>query len=231
MDNYQSGGVQDMIEQDVENLVQGLKTPGAMRWQRVYVAIAFDTSGSMDENGKAVDAFNGVKGMLENIAADRYAERFMFAIAEFDSSARVTYPFTTAAELIASFRQPRPGGSTCIGAALEEMHGLLLPVKQEDPLAPGNVAFIFSDGMNMELSPDPIEAANKLKSVATVVSVCFTEKSDRSLMSQIATNPQTCYDVKQGGLTGFLKRFGRTLTHTVRIGQKVANTMGQIGQN
>ena len=216
-----------VITAEIERMTQGLGTVGSMRWQLVHVGVAVDVSLSMKDRDKFKEAFAAFAGLLSQVAADRYAERFRFARVEFTTSALVTQRFGLASDLLRNLKPSRPRGSTSIGSALEELYDLLLPVRPTDPLAPGNVGFIFSDGDETEWTPDPVAAGEKVKSVSTLVTVCFGKHANRELMRNIAS-PQCCYDVGEGNLVQFLKRFGRTLTYTVNRGGHSAKTMTQI---
>src|SRR6185503_17328175 len=80
------------------------------------------------------------------------------------------------------------------------------------------VVIAFTDGGHNQ-GPAPHDAANRLKTIADLVTVAFGDAADEALMGALATSTQHFYRCSNGReLRKFLAAVGATMTATMAAG-------------
>lgn len=214
----------------------GLKRPSWIcRNVKQNVILLRDKSGSM-EGQKAKDASAASIDLVGELAEASNKDGFNVAIVDFASKSEIIHSIEKATLLNANVSPLTVGflsGSTNVTAGLEDAVSILEKAENQDQegvvyLRP--VVIVFTDGCHNE-GPAPHKTADRLKSIADLVTVAFGSDADESLMRSLATTPQHFYRCSSGReLRSFLAAVGATMTATMASGSNATEALMTIQQ-
>jgi len=219
------------------NIVRGgLRRPNWIcRNVRQNVVIIRDKSSSMSGK-KTKDASNACLDLVAELAEPTNKDGFYVGVVDFASNSKVVHDLVKATTLhgvVDSLSLGISGGSTNITAGLEDALSILEKAKKQNYenltyLRP--VGIIFTDGCHNK-GPEPHKIANRLKSIADLVTVAFGSDADEGLMRSLATSPQHFYRCSTGReLRTFLAAVGATMTATLAVGKNATQALTTIQQ-
>ena len=214
----------------------GLRRPNWIcRNVKQDVVLVRDKSGSMSGQ-KARDASVASLDLVAELAEPTNKDGFNVAVVDFSSGSKVIHNLEKATVLngnVSPLSAGLFGGSTNITAGLEDAVSIL--EKAETQSAEGvshlrPVVIVFTDGCHNE-GPNPHDVANRLKSIADLVTVAFGSDADEVLMNSLATTPQHFYRCSTGReLRSFLAAVGATMTATMTAGSNATQALTMIQQ-
>lgn len=188
---------------------------------RQRLVVIRDCSGSM-HGDKAREASEATLALCQELARPLNKDGFWVAVADFSEKAIVVHELEKASALVSHLRPldaGRLGATTNITAGLDLAHEILEQIavesEQTDVRYLRPACLLLSDGAHND-GPPPIQAADRLKAIADVVTVGFGRDADEVMLRQIATSEKHCVRCASGReLRVFFAQVGATLTQTL----------------
>jgi uncharacterized protein YegL len=215
-------------------LSSGLKRPlWLSRGARQLVIPVRDGSGSM-RGTKARDAEEACGNLISILAAKSNMDAFETAVIDFGNDAEIVHPRCKATEIDGHVGKIGMKGWTNITAGLKLALDILdtsgaTQSAGSDYLRP--VIILFSDGRH-NADEDPMETANRIKTIADLVTVGFGRDADEDMLRAIASSPSHFYSCANGSLFKELfVLYGKTLATTRRAGVNATHALSQISQS
>jgi uncharacterized protein YegL len=210
------------FEHPTASIIKGLVRPACVsNHNKQECMILRDTSGSMQEEGKARDASRACDELISELAVEANKDAFHVGIIDFNDGAKVAHPFTKATLLDGKVAPISAGGETNITAALEFAKSQFEMGRSPQPEGVSfvlPVTLLMSDGCH-NVGVGPTAAAEALRQQSLLVTVAFGSDADEDLLRAIATTPQHFYRCQNGrALRDFCAVFGKTLTWSIRAG-------------
>jgi len=193
------------------------------------IAILRDASGSMEENGKAEEAYKAASDLIAELINPNNKDGFYAIVIDFSTKAEVKHNLQKVSDL-QNLLPIATGGGTSITAGLEKAFEILMNKENQNNefsfLKP--VILLFTDG-NHNQGVAPNELATQIKKDVDIVTIAFGNDADEKILMEIATSPQHFYRCKNGKeLRMFLAEVGATLVASMVFRENTTENLSAI---